>query len=121
SVYATATDITQANRSVLWLKPDYLLVYDRAKSSQPNQFKREEWSTVTRAAIAGNVATETMPSGQHLYITSVLPAGATLTAYDPLNSVTWPAGDAQSGGLVGEQEDNTPVHYRVRIEDATNP
>src|SRR5205814_679125 len=35
-----ATHLTQANRSILWLKPDVLVIYDRATSKTAGRFKR---------------------------------------------------------------------------------
>src|SRR4029077_15058429 len=79
---AGATDITQATRSILWLNNDYIVTYDRATSIHPNLFKRFNLSLVTNPVINGKVATETLASGQQLFIQTLLPQSATAS---PMN------------------------------------
>ena len=40
STYEGATDVTEATRSIIWVKPDDVIVYDREESKTPGQFKR---------------------------------------------------------------------------------
>ena len=75
-----ATDITQANRSVLWLNNDYVVVYDRATSIHSGLFKTFNLSMATDPVINGNVATETLADGQKLFVQTLLPQSAALTA-----------------------------------------
>ena len=108
-----ATNILQANRSLLWLKPDHLIVYDRATSANAGLFKRFNLClpaipVVTTRAGGGSVLTETMPSGQQLVINSILPANGTVNVYSLSNAIT----------TVAEGE---PCNYRLSIEDTNNP
>jgi hypothetical protein len=103
-----ANDITQATRSILWLNNDFIVVYDRATSVHPNLFKRFNLSLITNPAIKGNVATETLPSGQELYIQTMLPASATLSSFD----------GAASLDSVAILE---PTQYILSVEDSANP
>jgi hypothetical protein len=75
----SATDITHASRSILWLKPDYIVVYDRATSLHAGLFKRFNLTVVGTPSITGNLVTTTTPGGQHLYVNSLLPAAGTKT------------------------------------------
>ena len=75
-----AIDITQATRSILWLNNDYIVTYDRATSMTAGLFKRFNLSLVTDPVINGNVATETTPNGQHLFVQMLLPINASENA-----------------------------------------
>jgi hypothetical protein len=74
-----AVDVLHASRSILWLKPDHIVVYDRATSHTAGLFKRSNLGLIGRPVINGTSAGTTTPGGQHLYINALLPAGATLT------------------------------------------
>jgi len=74
-----ALDVVQASRSILWLKPDHLVVYDRATSHTAGLFKRANFGTIGHPVISGPSAVTTTPGGQHLYLQALLPAGAVLT------------------------------------------
>src|SRR5208337_5035095 len=63
-----ANDITRATRSIIWLDNDYIVVYDRATSLHAGLFKRFNLCLVNDPAITGNVAIETMDSGQQLFV-----------------------------------------------------
>jgi len=72
-----AVNITQATRSIVWLNTDYIVVYDRATSINSGLFKRFNLSLVSNPVISGYVATEVMPSGQQLFVQTLLPLNAT--------------------------------------------
>ena len=80
SAEESVTDITQATRSIVWLDNDYIVVYDRATSLHPDLFKRFNLCLVTNPVIAGNTATETMASGQQLFVQTLLPRSPALSA-----------------------------------------
>ncbi|MGO8698335.1 MAG: InlB B-repeat-containing protein [Limisphaerales bacterium] len=103
-----ALDILHASRSILWLKPDRIVVYDRATSQTTGLFKQFNLSFPTSPAINGHVITTTTPSGQKLYITSLLPAGATITPISIEGALTTVA-------------DLEPCQYRMVIQDDNNP
>jgi len=75
-----ATDIEQATRSILWLNNDYVVVYDRATSLHSGLFKRFNLCLTNNPTISGNTATETLASGQKLFIQTLLPHNHTTTA-----------------------------------------
>ncbi len=101
-------NITQATRSILWLNNDYIVVYDRATSQSTGLFKRWNLTLITNPVINGNVATEILPSGQQLFVQSLLPANGTITA-------RYAAGDLTT---VAELE---PSQYVMTIQDPSNP
>ena len=70
-----AQDILQATRSLLWIKPDRLVVYDRAVSKTAGLFKRFNLCLPAAPAVTpfpggGSLLTGTLPSGQQLFIKS---------------------------------------------------
>ncbi len=102
-----AEDVQHASRSIVWLMPDQVVVYDRATTKTDGRFKRWNLTLAGDTKIAGRRATVTTPKGQQLFVESLLPAAATLTTYaaEPLNGV------AQ-----GE-----PVRSRLVVEDPKGP
>jgi hypothetical protein len=103
-----ALDITQATRSILWLNNDYIAVYDRATSMTAGLFKRFNLSLVTNPVINGNVATETTPNGQHLFIQTLLPLNASESATYAVSNLN----------AVAQLE---PTQYIYTVEDPTHP
>lgn len=104
------SDVSLASRSLLWLKPDVLLTFDRASTKTANRFKRWWLQSATPASISGSVATITTHGGQRLQINSLLPSGATLTAE---NSNEAHINDTAAGG--------EPMQVRLRIDAPGNP
>ena len=76
----SATDITAARRSILWLNRDFVITYDRATSKSAGLFAGYNLSFANAPTIAGRNATEVMPDGQRLYVKFLLPANANLSA-----------------------------------------
>ena len=101
-------NITQATRSILWVNNDYIVTYDRATSINTGLFKRWNLTLITNPVINGNVATETLPSGQQLFVQTLLPAAPSITA-------RYAAGDLTT---VAELE---PSQYVMTVQDASNP
>lgn len=106
-------DILQANRSLLWLKPDHLVVYDRATSQTTGLFKRFNLCLPAAPTVApqpggGSLLTETTVSGQQLFIHSLLPTNGVVSLFSLSNAIT----------TVAEGE---PCNYRLAIEDTNNP
>lgn len=75
-----ASDVRHASRSIIWLKPDHIVVYDRAETATDGRFKRFFLNLPSQPVIANNRITTTTSSGQQLVVTSLLPTGATITA-----------------------------------------
>jgi hypothetical protein len=111
SVYSpndSATNITQATRSIIWLENDFIVVYDRATTRNSGLFKRFNLSLVTKPIINNNVATETLPSGQRLFIQTLLPRNASQNIIDA-------AGNLRP---IAELE---PTRYILTVEDPSTP
>ncbi len=103
-------DITHASRSIVWLKPDTIVTYDRGGSQTANRFKRWWLQLPTPAMINGNRATMTTAGGQSLNITSLLPVGVTLTAVN--------TSDQQVENTAASDD---PMTVRLRIDAPGNP
>ncbi|GIK56174.1 MAG: hypothetical protein HND44_02090 [Chloroflexi bacterium] len=75
-----ATAVQHASRSLLWLKPDVVVVYDRAISTGEGYAKRWWLQLANPATVNGPQAISVTPGGQQLFVTVLLPAGASLQA-----------------------------------------
>ncbi len=102
-----AMDITHVSRSIVWMEPDHVFVYDRATSKTANRFKRFNLTFLANPVIAGHTATVTSAAGQRLTIDSLLPASGTLTA-----------SAAEAFDRVADLE---PTKFRLVVEDPTHP
>lgn len=104
-------DIQQATRDVIWIKPDHIIVYDRAASTHSGLFKQFNLNLVAAPTIAGNQVTELTPGGQKLFVQTLLPANASIT-YAPINSITTISGEEPSVGRVIIADTNNPATTR---------
>jgi hypothetical protein len=102
-----ALDILHASRSIIWLKPDYIVVYDRATSQHPG-FKTFNLALTTQPVVNGNVITSTTPGGQNLHITPLLPANSAYSA----SSIV---------GLMNPIADLEPSTSLITLQDPTDP
>jgi hypothetical protein len=107
STAESVVDVTQATRSILWLNSDYLVIYDRATSNHGG-FKVFNMSLVASPQISGNVATETMPDGQQLFVQALLPADASFNSFNGASNLN-PIADLE------------PTQYILQIQDLTLP
>jgi hypothetical protein len=107
SDYEGVHDVKHASRSIVWLEPDHIVVYDRATTGKAGRFKRFWLQLPTAPQISGARATARTARGQQLFVSSLLPASATLTGLrdEP----------------VGEPANNEPMRHRLRIEDPGSP
>lgn len=105
---AGATDITQATRSILWLNTDYVVVYDRATTQHSGLFKRFNLSLINAPTVNGNVATETLGSGQQLFVQTLLPKTPSIKS-------VYAAGNLSPIALL------EPTQYIMTVEDLTQP
>jgi hypothetical protein len=76
-----STQVGHASRDLVWLKPDLLVVYDRADAPAAN-FKRVWWQLPNTASISGNSADMATDNDHTLFITALLPEGATMRMAD---------------------------------------
>ncbi len=103
-----AMDLTDVNRSILWLKPDYIVVYDRATSKHAGLFKRFNFSLVGLPHLTNNVITSTTPGAQTLTVTELLPVNSQLTVF-PIAGTLNPIAELE------------PSKYRLELEDPSLP
>ena len=80
----SSTAVAHASRELVWLKPDWMLVYDRADAPS-GHFKRVWWQLPRTATVNGLQAAMTTAGGQQLFISALLPAGATMQMANPAN------------------------------------
>jgi hypothetical protein len=102
-----AVDVTHASRSIAWLKPDFIVVYDRATTRSDKLFKRFHLVSGGDAEVNGKLATFTTPKGQKLYVHTLLPQAAALTSakVDTFNQVA----------------EGDPSRSKLRVEDPAGP
>jgi hypothetical protein len=108
SIYEQTTDILHASRSIVWLAPDAIVVYDRAASETDDRFKRFWLNLPAEATVTDNVATMTTASGQQLVITTLLPTDAV-----PIVQPTDIRVDDMASG--------EPMRYRLLVEAPGGP
>ncbi|MGO8678614.1 MAG: InlB B-repeat-containing protein [Limisphaerales bacterium] len=103
-----ALDILHASRSIIWLKPDHIVVYDRARSHTAGLFKQFNLAFPNEPTLNGNLIQTTTPGGQNLFVSSLLPASSTFTQFPIAGALTFVA-------------DLEPCQYRIVIQDPANP
>ncbi len=105
-----AADVRQAVRSILWLKPDFIVVYDRLASQTPGRFKRWWLQLPTPAQVSGRAAKMTTARGQQLFVSALLPTDAVLTSV--------PGVEAHIAATSAAEE---PMTARLEIEAPGGP
>ncbi|HYF64710.1 MAG TPA: hypothetical protein VD886_17930 [Herpetosiphonaceae bacterium] len=104
------TDVRHVSRSIVWLKPDYIVVYDRAETQTASRFKRFWLNLPNQPSLNGNLARAATDSGQQLFVTTLLPQNAQTTV------VTQDA-TLESWALA----DYDPMRVRLRVEAPGGP
>ena len=104
-----STDVLEASRSILWLQPDHIVVYDRAASKTANRFKRFWLALPGTATISGNRTTMTSHGGQRLFVTTLLPQDAELVV-EPAVAPT------DCGFENGFPATDDPITNRLKVE-----
>jgi hypothetical protein len=102
-----AIEVTHASRSIAWIKPDFIVVYDRATTRADKLFKRFHLVSGGDPQVNGKLATFTTPKGQKLYLQTLLPAGAVLTATKAEGFNQLAAGE--------------PSRSKLKVEDPSSP
>lgn len=109
-----STDVVEATRSIVWLQPDHVVVYDRAATKTAGRFKRF-WLNVTGPAeVSGNRTTAVTPGGQRLFVTTLLPQDAQI-AVEPAVAATG------CGFENGFQATDDPIRSRLKVEAPGGP
>lgn len=108
STLEKATEVTHASRSIVWLPPDRVVVYDRAASKSAGKFKRFWLNLPASGSVNGRLVTMQSPKGQRLFVNSLLPAAAAVTV-EPVEA------------LNGEPGEMDPIRFRMRVEATGGP
>lgn len=77
SEYEQVNGVISVTRSVVWLKPDVIIVYDTAQTVEAG-FKRFNLNLATGGTVEANRAEVTTPQGQRFVISALLPSNAVL-------------------------------------------
>ncbi|MBA3532844.1 MAG: hypothetical protein H0T73_13040 [Ardenticatenales bacterium] len=104
SISENVTEVEHASRAFVWLKPDIIVVYDRAEAPV-GRFKRVWWQFPTVPTISGQRTRMATATGQQLFITTLLPVGATMRVANPAND--------NVGETVATDE---PMTQRISVE-----
>lgn len=104
----SALDVQHASRSSVFLKPDVVITYDRAKTATANRYKRYWLNTPAVATINGREAQMISPSGQKLFLSTLLPTTAVLSS-------------TPKEGLDGQPAQMDPMSHRFLAEDPAKP
>lgn len=95
------------SRSVVWLKPDHLVIYDRVASKKDDRFKRFWLSFENEPKTEGALTTATTKGGQLVFVKTLLPEKATFAVKS--DHPMWDGGGKQTA--TGE-----PMQYRFMVE-----
>jgi hypothetical protein len=99
-------DVTHVSRSIVWVQPDLLFIYDRAETNSAGRFKRVWFHYANQPTVSGSVITARTPGGQQLFVTSLIStAGATIAADQPSEP---------------DLADGEPMHWRTKSESMDN-
>ncbi len=103
---AGANDVEHASRSILWVKPDDLFIYDRITSRSQGKFKRFNLQLTGPANVSGKAVTQEFQN-QILRIESILPEQGVLRVLP--DEVLKPVAELE------------PTTHRLIIEDPKSP
>ena len=95
-------DVVSATRTLVWLVPDRVIILDHAVTKTDGRFKRFYLHLPALPKADGRHATMTTARGQHLFITTLLPADATPLAEPAVKS--------------DEPAELDPIHARFTVE-----
>lgn len=111
----SSTDVKHASRSAVWLKPDHLVVYDRAATNKADRFKRFWLNLPALPTVDNQRATIQTEGGQKLVVSTLLPANA-----QPVASLAH--NEPQPGNPEGERPANgEPMEAKLMVEAPGNP
>lgn len=120
-------NILHASRSIVWLKPDHVVVYDRASSTADGGFKRWCLNMPGNVTINGTTASASASDGNtpkgRLFVKTLLPAGAAPVAETiPANTFA-PYEDMKARVIVtspGDPQETRFLHLVQAAELATS-
>lgn len=73
-------DVQHVSRSIVWLMPDHVVVYDRAETATTNRFKRFWLNAENMPSTSSAGAVLRSDKGQLLHVRTLLPSNRTITA-----------------------------------------
>lgn len=107
-----AQAVKTAQRSIVWLNPDHVLVYDRVESAKPGLFHKWNLDLLGKPAIAGATMTEKV-GNQQLTVQVLQPDAAALAEQH-----VWTGASTGEYNRVAELE---PTAYRLVVTDSAAP
>lgn len=110
STYEQSTDVVHASRSIVWLKPGTVVVYDRAETRTDRRFKRFWLNLPAPARVDGRTATVGTKGGQRFTVQTLLPDGASVRSEE-----------AEALENDREPAENEPMTDRLRVEAPGGP
>ncbi|WP_280151210.1 hypothetical protein [Piscinibacter sp. XHJ-5] len=121
----TARGVSHASRSLMWLKPDTIVVMDRARTASDGRFKRFWLNLPSHGAApvrSGATVTASTPGGQRLHVSTLLPepASASAAIVGPAIDVTDQFWKATLDPMSADKISWTGA-YRLRVEAVGHP
>ena len=111
----SAMDVQLARRSIVWLNPDAVVIYDRVQTGHAGRFKYQNFSLIGSPTIAGKTATS-VSGNQQLTIQSLEPSTATLTEQHFADPTAMPP--VPEFVIIADQD---PARDRLLIADSAMP
>jgi hypothetical protein len=108
SSHESVHSVGHVSRSLVWIEPDHVVVYDRIETLADDRFKRIFLQLLGPATVGERTAVSVTPGGQQLFVTSLLPETATMDV-----SV---AGSVSSDDFGEEVANDDPITHRLRVD-----
>ncbi len=107
-----AQAVTRAQRSIVWLNPDHIVVYDRVNTTKAGLFRKFNLVLLTAPTINGNTMTEVV-GNQQLTVQALAPNAASIAEQH-----FWTTSPSSEFNLVAQLE---PATDRIVITDTAAP
>jgi hypothetical protein len=108
SSHESIASVGHVSRSLVWVEPDHIVIYDRAETLADDRFKRVFFQLLGPATVDGSRAVSVTPGGQQLVVTSLLPENAAIDVSA--------AGAVTSDDFGDEVANDDPIRHRLRVE-----
>jgi hypothetical protein len=106
-----ASDVLHASRSLVWLKPDIVIYYDRGISRSAGMFKRDSFNFTAEPNVSGQVVRVVdSVNKEQTFLTTLLPMGSSFSA--SVCAYGSKVGDCE-GGDVSRGGDESAFLYQV--------
>ncbi|OUL99968.1 hypothetical protein A8M77_23335, partial [Variovorax sp. JS1663] len=122
---AAGREVSHASRTLMWLKPDTVVVMDRASTTRDGRFKRFWLNLPSNGAApvrVGSAVAATTPGGQQLHVNTLLPepAGASTAIEGPAFTPPDQFWKATLDPMSADKTNWTGA-WRLRVEAAGHP